>query len=73
MIDTGEALNLFAKECKRIYGADFKLEPGDELAVVLNNCVMRVSVNQTKEVKISLTPDVIKIDECLDFYTVRRI
>lgn len=73
MINTNEALELFAKECKRIYGADFKLEPGDELAGVFDNCVMVFSLDETRKPTITFIPDVIKIDETLDFYTVRRI
>lgn len=49
MINTSEALNLFAKECKRINGADFKLEPGDIFAVTLNNCVMFITVDDEKK------------------------
>lgn len=73
MINTNEALKLFAKECKRIYGADFKLEPGDMVAGVFDNCVMVFSLDKTGEPTITFIPDVIKIDETLDFYTVRRI
>lgn len=68
MINTSEALELFAKECKRIYGEDFKLESEDIFAVALNNCVMFITVNEDKNIKISCTPDVIKIDESLDVY-----
>lgn len=68
MIDTGEALELFAKECKRTYGEDFKLEPGDIFAGVFNNCVMMFSLDKTGKNAITFTPDVIKIDESLDIY-----
>lgn len=68
MINTNEALELFAKECKRIYGADFKFEPGDIFAVTLNNCVIFIIADDDKNIKISCTPDVIKINENLDIY-----
>ena len=68
MINTNEALELFAKECKRTYGEDFKLEPGDEFAVVLNNCVIRILVNKEGKPTITFIPDVININESLDIY-----
>lgn len=68
MINTGKAVDLFTKEFKRIYGENEKLEPGDEFAVVLDNCVMLITVDNERNVKISFTPDVIKINESLDIY-----
>lgn len=68
MINTSDALGLFAKEFKRIYGKDEKLEPGDIFAVTLNNCVMFITVDDDKNIKISCIPDVIKINEDLDIY-----
>lgn len=68
MINTGEALELFARECGRTYGEDFKLETGDIFAVVLNNCVMFITVNNDKNIKVFTAPDVIKINESLDIY-----
>ncbi len=68
MINTGKALKLFEEKFKRIYGKDDKLEPGDEFAVVLDNCVMFITVGYDKNIKISFIPDVIKINESLDIY-----
>lgn len=68
MINTKEALELFAEECKRICGEDFKLKPGNTLAGVFNNCVMVFSLDETRKNTIDFIPDVIKIDESLDIY-----
>ena len=35
MINTGNALELFAKECKKLHGNNFKFEEGDMFAVKL--------------------------------------
>lgn len=68
MINTGEALELFAEEFMRIYGENEKLKPEDDFAVVLNNCVMRILVNKEGRPTITFIPDVIKINESLDIY-----
>ena len=68
MINTNEALELFAKECKRTYGEDFKLEPGDMVAGVFDNCVMVFSLDETGKPTITFIPDVININESLDIY-----
>lgn len=73
MINTGRALKLFEEEFKRIYGENEKIEPGDEFAVILNNCVMFIAVDNEKNIKIRFTPDVIKINESLDIYAEEDI
>ena len=68
MINTGNALELFAKECKKLHGNNFKFEEGDMFAVKLNNCIMFITLDSEKKVTISVTPDVIEINEHLDIY-----
>ena len=68
MIDTKKALELFAEKCKKLNGDNFKLEEGDMFAAKLNNCVMFITLDSEKKVTISVTPDVIEINEHLDIY-----
>lgn len=49
------------------------MKNGYMVAGVFDNCVMVFSLDETGEPTITFIPDVIKIDETLDFYTVRRI
>lgn len=73
MINTIEALNLFATKFQEKFGKEATLSE-DNTILVLNNCVMFFRVDEkSKEVKIECVPDIIKINENLDIYVEEDI
>lgn len=67
MINDEKALNIFCEKYKEKYKGK-KMEAGDTEVVVLNNCIMVISISNENHLCITFTPEPFYIDENLDMY-----
>ena len=68
MIDIKKMMELFIKKFEDEFGKNAKIEYGDKIAIVMKNCVGIIKIDETENLSLSLTPNVVYINNELDVY-----